>query len=100
MTTTTTTTVQVGETVGPLLVALSVVVLPLLAAAVRRCWSRPAVVLYLLSLVLLGTWTAKSIAIADSSYDSPPPWPALPWMLAALAGTAASTTALLARPPR
>ncbi|WP_432492755.1 hypothetical protein [Kineococcus gypseus] len=87
--------VRVVEAVGPLLVALSVLVLPLLLAAVLRRWSRPAVVLYLLSLALLGTWTAKAIAIADSSYDSPPPWPALAWMLAALAGTAASVTALL-----
>ena len=86
---------QVLNALGPLLVALSVVVLPLLLAAVLRRWSRLAVALYLLSLVLLGTWTAKSIAIADSSYDSPPAWPALPWMLTALAGTAAAAPALL-----
>jgi hypothetical protein len=30
---------------------------------------------YLLSVVLLVVWTAKSVVIADSSYDDPPTWP-------------------------
>ncbi|WP_432537719.1 hypothetical protein [Kineococcus arenarius] len=60
-----------------------------------RRWTRSAVGLYLLSLVLLGVWTGKSVVIADSSYDHPPDWPALPWMLAAAVTTGATTAALL-----
>ncbi|WP_432492037.1 hypothetical protein [Kineococcus auxinigenes] len=81
--------------VGPMAVALVVVVLPLLVAAARRSWNRWAVGLYLLSLVLLAVWTAKSVVIADSSFDEPPAWPALPWMLATLLTAGATTASLL-----
>ena len=81
--------------VGPMVVALVVLILPLLVAAARRSWNRWAVGLYLLSLVLLAVWTAKSVVIADSSFDQPPAWPALPWMLATLLATEATTASLL-----
>ncbi|WP_432572272.1 hypothetical protein [Kineococcus sp. SYSU DK005] len=86
---------EVIDALGPALVAVVVVVLPLLVAAVRRGWSRAAVGLYLLSVVLLGVWTAKSVVIADSSLKDPPAWPAPVWMLAAVLATGASTAALL-----
>ncbi|GAA0311468.1 hypothetical protein [Kineococcus aurantiacus] len=70
--------------VGPGLVALGVLGLPVLAVVRWRCWSLWVVGLYLLSVVLLVVWTAKSVVIADSSDNHPPAWPALPWMLAAV----------------
>ena len=83
--------------VGPGLVALGVLGLPVLAAVRWRCWSLWAVGLYLLSVVLLVVWTAKSVVIADSSYDNPPAWPALPWMLAAVAAAGATMAVLQTR---
>ena len=83
------------DAVGPMVVALVVLVLPLLVAAARRSWNRWAVGLYLLSLVLLVVWTAKSVVIADSSFDQPPAWPALPWMVATLLAAGAATVSLL-----
>ena len=83
------------DAVGPMVVALVVLVLPLLVAAARRSWNRWAVGLYLLSLVLLVVWTAKSVVIADSSFDQPPAWPALPWMVATLLTTGAEIASLL-----
>jgi hypothetical protein len=85
------------NTVGPGLVALGVLGLPVLAAVRWRCWSVWAVGLYLLSVGLLVVWTAKSVVIADSSYDNPPPWPALPWMLAAVVAAGVTVAVLWAR---
>lgn len=86
--------------VGPGLVALGVLGLPVLAAVRWRCWSLWAVGPYLLSVVLLVVWTAKSSVIADSSHDNPPAWPALPWMLAAVVAAAVSVGVLQAHPKR
>ena len=72
------------DAVGPGLVALGVLGLPVLAAVRRRRWSVVGVGPYLLSVVLVVVWTAKSVVIADSSHDDPPAWPALPWMLVAV----------------
>ncbi|WP_432571132.1 hypothetical protein [Kineococcus sp. SYSU DK005] len=83
-----------------MVVALTVMVLPLLVAAARRSWNRWAVGLYLLSLVLLAVWTAKSVVIADSSFDQPPAWPALPWMVATLLATGATIVSLPMSRPR
>ena len=83
--------------VGPGLVAVGVLVLPALAAARWRCWTFWAVGLYLLSVALLVVWTAKSVVIADSSYDNPPAWPALPWMLAPVLAAGLTIAALRTR---
>jgi hypothetical protein len=85
---------------GPGLVALGVLGLPVLAAVRWRCWSVVGVGLYLVSVVLLGVWTAKSVVIADSSYDNPPAWPALPWMLAAVVAAGVTVAVLRARQRR
>lgn len=85
------------NTVGPGLVALGVLGLPVLAAVRWRCWSLWAVGLYLLSVVLLVVWTVKSAVIADSSYDKPPAWPALPWMLATVVSAGVTGAVLWTR---
>ncbi|WP_338073685.1 class I SAM-dependent methyltransferase [Kineococcus siccus] len=86
--------------VGPGLVVLGVVALPVLAAVRRRSWSRWAAAFYVLSLALLFVWTAKSIVIADSSFDDPPAWPALPWLLAAVLAAAIAVATLPRRRER
>ena len=90
---------EVTNAVGPMAAALIVLILPPLVAAAQRSWNRWAVGLYLLSLVLLVVWTAKSVVIADSSLDHPQPWPALPWMLATLLATGTTTANLLTTEP-
>lgn len=82
---------------GPGLVAVGVLGLPV-AAAARWGWrSVWAGGLYLLGVALLVVWTAKSVVIADSSYDNPPAWPALPWMLAAVSAAGLSIATLRMR---
>jgi hypothetical protein len=85
---------------GPGVVAVVVLLLPVLCAARWRRWSVGALVLYLLSVALLGVWTAKSVMIADSSHDNPPAWPALQWMVAAVLVTGVTVVTLRARRDR
>ena len=79
---------------------MGVLGLPVLAAARWRCWNLTGVGLYLVGVVLLVVWTAKSAVIADSSHDNPPAWPALSWMLAAVVAAGVSIAVLRVRRER